>query len=279
MRLRERSLIFDGVDLAEEYGIYYSKFSEELPQKKLVTVQIPYGADIDITDRLGSNGWTNGKHHITFLLYGDTEEERLRAKDRLIASVHGRMAEYRLSWDQYVYSGRAAVSVEHRFENADAVTIDIERWPWKRATIEERISLVDRMNQYSTNTQTTDYAFDKHRRYHDIRVTAPTLVNGMWDTDTTWTAMFGRSGETDELLSEDAYFGDGYKFKLGTIGAWLMRLADNGNLIVANDYYSFTDSTGGNVVIDSPYTITDGDMLFTDEAKQYITIKYEAWDI
>lgn len=278
MRLRERSLIFDGVDLAEEYGLYYSKFEEELPQKKLVTVQIPYGADIDITDRLGGNGWTNGKHHLTFMLYGDTEEERLRSKDKLIASVHGRMAQYRLSWDEpYVYTGRASVTVSHRFENADVITIDIDRWPWKRATIEERVSLVDRMNPTS-NLQTTVYKFDKHKRYRDVRVTALTRVAGGWEaTGSNFPDSYGVDGAANELITDEVYFGSAYRFKLYSRSDWLMRASDTGELIVSNTY--FKGVTSGDATIDSPYVVTDGDMLFTNEKKQYVTLKYEAWDV
>lgn len=277
MRMHERSIVFDGVDVCEEFGLHYSTFTETLPQRKLVTVSIPYGTDIDITDRLGMGGWTNGSHQIKFLLYSETEEGRIAAKDGIIALMHGRRAQYVLTWDsQYTYTGRAKVTIEHRSENVDLVTIDIDRHPWKVIEVEEVVSLVDQYNAYSSLLKWVDYNFNQHVRYRDVRITALTKVNGRWLGSSGYTT-YGQDGSTNELIADDVYSGAKYQMQLYNIIDWLMRLDEaTGNYIVNRNRATYS---GTDVSINSTYTVTDGDIHFDDYDKQFVTLTYEAWDV
>ena len=98
MAMRDRNLTFNGVDLRDTYGLIYSSFEEEMPEPKVIKVSIPAGLDLDITDSLGTIGMTNGRHVLKFLVYGETEADRLEAKRALMAMFHGRRATYELSW-------------------------------------------------------------------------------------------------------------------------------------------------------------------------------------
>ena len=62
MALRDRYITFDGTNLKTEYGLIYSSFEEELPEPKVIKVEIPAGIDLDISDSLGVMGYHNGKH-------------------------------------------------------------------------------------------------------------------------------------------------------------------------------------------------------------------------
>lgn len=279
MRMWQRSLVFDGVDICERFGLHYSTFEEQLPEKKLITISIPYGADLDITERLGRGGWTNGTHTLKFLLYGVTESERLRLKNEIINLIQGRRAEYSLTWDpDYTYTGRAKMSIEHRAENVDVITIDIDRYPWRHSIVEDVVDLVGEMTATSSTPQVTDYEFLSHRRYHDVRVTAQTDVKGKWSTDGTW-VHYGLNGATDELVAEDVWDGDGtYQFTLNSLSDWLMRVDEDAQKLIVNSS-RLTVSGSDATVTNATYTITDGNIEFAGLEKQYVTLRYEAWDI
>ena len=137
MAERDRYMTFGGVNLKTSYGLIYSSFEEELPQAKVITVDIPAGSDLDITEALGYVGYHNGKHKITFLLYGETQSERLTKLREIVTLVHGVRANYRLSWDgKYTFTGRGKVSVSHLTETADLITLEIDREPWKMGDVE-----------------------------------------------------------------------------------------------------------------------------------------------
>lgn len=128
----DRRLVFGGTDVVEEFGLRYSSFSEELPRPKTCIAQIPYGTDIDFTDSLGPVSYSSGTQVLVFLLYADTEAERLAKKQRLIGMLHGIRSEYQLSWDDgYTYTGRAVVSINHLDELVDVLTVTITRDPYK----------------------------------------------------------------------------------------------------------------------------------------------------
>ena len=261
MAMRDRNLTFNGVDLRDTYGLIYSSFEEDMPEPKVIKVSIPAGLDLDITDSLGTIGMTNGRHVLKFLVYGETEADRLEVKRALMALLHGRRAAYELSWDEgYSYTGRAKLSFAHKTENADLITIDIDRSPWKTSTALETVELVC--------GPTATYVLTGSVRYHDIK--AKLLQSG--STKIGSASAVTRSAAGTYLLDSDAYGNTQIQV---TVDDWPFYI-DNGNLVVNPDYYSLS---GSNAVINSTYTITDGDMYFADANLQKVVITYYRWDL
>lgn len=260
MALRDRYITFDGTNLKTAYGLQYSSFEEELPEPKVIKVEIPAGLDLDISDSIGVLGWHNGKHVLKFLLYGDTQAERLEKKQAVIAKMHGKRANYTLSWDNgYTYTGRAKVSVEHLFDNADVITIEIDRSPWKVHS-QESIDL----NAHPS----ASYTLQGSTRYHNIR--AKLLQAGT--TKIGSEAAVTRSAAGTYTLATDAY---GDTATIFTVEDWLMYVSGT-NLVVNSSKFSVS---GTNAVIDASYTVTNGNMVFPDEAKQHVTLYWYRYDL
>lgn len=260
MALRDRYVTFGGTNLKDAYGLQYSSFDEELPEPKIVKVDIPAGLDLDITDALGPMGYHDGKHTLRFLLYGDTQDERLEKKQAIISKLHGKRANYTLSWEpSYTYTGRAKVSVEHLFDNADVITLEIDRTPWKVSTV-ETIDLV--CHPSATHLLTGS------ERYHQLK--ANMQQGGTTKVGTA--AAVERATAGLYLLADDVYGDTNVTI---TVNDWLMYV-DGTNLVVKDSKFSMS---GTNAVIDSTYTVTNGNMVFADEAKQHVTLTYYRWDL
>lgn len=260
MALRDRYITFDGTNLKTAYGLRYSSFEEELPEPKVITVDIPAGLDLDITDALGVVGYHNGKHVLRFLLYGDTQVERLEKKRELIALLHGKRADYSLSWDSgYTYTGRAKVSVEHLFDNADVLTIDIDRSPWKRHSRES----VDLIAHPSVS-----YTLEGSTRYHTVQA----ILRQSGTTKVGSNAAVERAAAGTYTLATDLYGNTVLTF---TVNDWLMYV-DEPDLVVNSSKISIS---GTDAVIDSTYTTTNGNIAFADEAKQHVTVRFYRWDL
>ena len=260
MALRDRYVTFDGTNLKTAYGLQYSSFEEELPEPKVIKVDIPAGVDLDITDSLGRLGYHDGKHVLKFLLYGDTEEERLEKKRDLISKLHGKRASYVLSWDDgYTYTGRAKVSVEHLFENADVLTLEIDRSPWRVGTQET----VD-VNCHPSGS----YTLQGSQRYSSVSVVM--LQGGT--TKVGSNAAVTRSGAGTYSLADYLY---GDTTITVTVTDWLYYI-DGTNMVVNPSKFSLS---GSNAVIDDTYTITDGDMAFATEPLQHVTLRYTREDV
>lgn len=259
MALRNRYLTFNGTNLKTAYGLKYSDFKEELPEPKVFKVDIPAGSDLDITDSLGRVGFHNGKHTLKFLLYGDTQTERLEKKRELISKLHGVKANYVLSWDSgYTYNGRAKVSVDHKFDNADVVTIEIDRGPWKTHSQESVV-----LNAHPS----ASYTLTGSSRFHNVK--AKLLQDGT--TKIGSDAVVDRAAGT-YTLKTDVY---GNTTVVVTVDDWLMYV-DGTNLVVNPVHVDQAIKEGFG--IDSPYTITNGNMVFSEEAKQYVTIYFTRMD-
>lgn len=259
MSLRDRYITFDGINLKTAYGLIYSSFEEELPEPKVIKVDIPAGLDLDITDALGLVGYHNGKHVLKFLLYGDTESERLEKKRELIRDLHGKKADYTLSWDSgYTYTGRGKVSIEHLFGNADLLTIEIDRNPWKVHTRD----IID-LNAHPS----VSYTMQGSARYHNI--IAKLLQAG--------TTKIGSNAAVSRtagafILADDAYGDTNTTF---TVSDWLMYVS-GAELVVNESKFSMS---GTNAVVDASYTVTDENMAFPDEAKQHVTLYFYRYDL
>ena len=260
MALRDRYITFDGTNLKTAYGLKYSSFEEELPEPKIIKVDIPAGSDLDITDALGVMGYHDGKHVLKFLLYGSTQAERLEKKQAIIALMHGRRANYTLSWDRgYTYTGRAQVSVEHKFDNADVLTLEIERSPWKKHS-REAVDLIAHPS--------ASYTLEGSTRYHNVRA----ILRQAGTTKVGSDAAVERAAAGTYTLATDLYGNTVLTF---TTSDWLMYV-DEPNLVVNGSKISYS---GTNAVIDSAYTITNGNMVFADEANQHVTVGFDRWDL
>lgn len=264
MALRDRYLTFDGVNLKEEFGLMYSSFEEELPEPKIIKIDIPAGLDLDISDSLGVMGYHNGKHTLKFLLYGATEAERLEKKRAIINKLHGKRADYRLSWEQgYKYTGRAKVSVEHKFDNADVLTIEIDRVPWKLKTTD----VID-INSHPSGS----YTMTGSSRYNNVNVKM--LQRG--STKIGSNSAVTREAAGTYVLAEDAY---GNTTVTVTVSDWLMYV-DGTNLVVKSDKFSMS---GANAMIDSAvpdaYVLEDDNIVFEGEKMQHSTLRFTRYDL
>lgn len=260
MQTSDYALVAGGTDICSEYGAIISTFAETLPEPKVIKVDIPAGADLDITDALGAMGYHNGTHTLGVLVKADTEAERLAAVRAIVALLHGKRMDYQLTWDAgYTFTGRFAVAVERRSPLASWLTITSDRAPWKRHTQES----VD-LNCHPSAT----YTLEGSSRYHNVqavlRQAAATRINdeaGVYhDAAGTFTLAADSWGDTPVTV---------------TVSDWLMYV-DGTNQVVNSSKIAVS---GTNAVIDSDYTVTDGNMVFADEAKQRVTVRFYRWDL
>lgn len=262
MALRDRYITFEGTNLKTEYGLQYSSFEEELPKPKVIKVEIPAGLDLDITDSLGVLGYHNGKHTLKFLLYGETQAERLEKKQAIIAKLHGRRANYTLSWDSgYTYTGRATVKVQHLFENADLITVEIDRNPWKVGAVE----YVD-VNSHPSSSHTLTGS----SRYHSVKAVMRQAGTTKVGLDTPVSRLVGGTYDLASDLYEDTEI-------TITVSDWLFYI--DGTDLVVNPSHVAEAIGSTDYTIDSIYTVTDGDMNFPAEKDQYTRIRYFRYDL
>lgn len=259
MALRDRYLIFDGVNLKTEHGLMYSDFEEELPEPKIIKVDIPAGMDIDITEALGPVAYHDGKHTFKFFVYKPTASEVFDVERELISTIHGKRAAYMLSWDPpFTYTGRAKVSIEHRGDVAALVTIEIEHAPWKTGALET----ID-VNCHPSGTA----RFEGYDRYHTAR--AKLLQSGT--TKVGSAAAVSRNAGTF-LLADDLYADTTLTF---TVADWWQYI-DGTNLVVNTNHISFS---GNDAQFDSNWTLNGTDLYCANEAKQHVAVTYYGWDL
>lgn len=180
-----------GVDICAEFDAVLSKFEQEPPQAKIITVDIPAGVDLDITNAIGATAFHNGLHRFVFAITGADVVARAR---QLKNRVHGVYKTYSLSWEQgYSYVGRWQVTNMERVSyDAELVTIEVSHYPFK--TKQEVIDIlanprgsyrIEGSNHYTDigiklmqsgsvtfGSSTTNYS----EGYHAL---ADTLINGV----------------------------------------------------------------------------------------------------
>lgn len=259
MALRDRYLIFDGVNLKTEHGLMYSDFEEELPEPKIIKVDIPAGMDIDITEALGHVAYHDGKHTFKFFVYKPTATEVFDIERELISTIHGKRAAYRLSWDPaFTYTGRAKVSIEHRGDVAAVVTIEIEHAPWKTGEL----------NTIEVNCHpSASVLLEGYDRYHTVR--AKLMQSG---TTKVGSAAAVSHNAGTFLLEDDLYADTTLTF---TVSDWWQYL-DGTNLVVNPNHITISDS---NARFDSNWTLNGTDLYCANEAKQHVTVTYYGWDL
>ena len=259
MALRDRYIIFDGTNLKTEHGLRYVGFEEELPEPKIIKVDIPAGMDIDITEAIGPVAYHDGKHTFKFFVYKPTASEVFDVERELISTIHGKRAAYRLSWDpDFTYTGRAKVSIEHRGDVAALVTIEIEHAPWKSS----ELKTID-VNCHTSGTA----RLEGYDRYHTVR--ARLLQSGT--TKVGSADAVSRNAGTF-LLAVDIYADTTLTF---AVADWWQYI--NGtNLVVNTNHISFS---GNNAQFDSNWYVNGTDLYCANEAKQHVTVTYYGLDL
>ena len=140
-------LTFGGVAVCATYGVVLTEYDETPPQPKIYTVDVPYGADIDISDAVSGVAFYNRKHVIGLFYTGGTDQNDFEAKaSQIYSALDGKRADYSLSWDTwhdtsqtpavdvpYVYTGRIKVkSAQFMGYGSGLLTLEIEASPYKK---------------------------------------------------------------------------------------------------------------------------------------------------
>ena len=259
--MRERTVYVGSEDIRDKYGLVYSSFSEKVPEPKVNKVDIPGGSDLDITEAVGFVAYRNGTHELKFLLYSETQEGRLDAMRRLLGDLHGKYLEYSLSWvDGYTFKGRWTVTVEHRFESADLVTMTIDRYPWRFGSESETLDI----NAHPTGTEWMIGS----TYYDDVKITllqTATVKLGLADSQ-------NLNAGTHTLM--ETVYGNN-PVVVSNMDWW--QYLDGRNLVVntAKGYsLSGEDATFG------PDWVEVGtDLYCANEAKQHATVEFTRRDV
>jgi len=260
MQTSDYALVAGGTNICSEYGAVISTFAETLPEPKVIKVDIPAGADLDITEALGAMGYHNGTHTLGVLVKADTETARRNAVRAIVALLHGKRLDYQLTWDSgYTFTGRFAVAVERRSPLASWLTITSDRSPWKRHSREQVI--IDCHPSAS-------YTLQGSERYHTLYV----IMQQAGTTKVGDEAAVTRDAAGTYTLAADVY---GDTEVTVTVADWLMYV-DEPNLKVKSGKISYS---GTNAVIDASYTVTSGNMVFPDADDQKVTVRFYRWDL
>lgn len=262
--MRERTVYIDGEDIREKYGLVYSSFSEQVPEPKVTKVEIPAGSDLDITEAVGFVAYHNGQHEFKFLLYGDTQPERLEQLRNLLGDIHGHYLEYELSWDDgHLYRGRWSVDVDHKFDNADVVTMTVDRYPWRVQFSADSVDI---------NSHPSGVVYLLGSVYYDnltLTIRQANVVSevGLADAET------HTGAGTYHLM--DTLYGDNPVTV--TVPDWWQYL-DGTNLVVntADNRYSLS---GTNATFGSDWVQNDTDLYCANEATQHSTLTYTRRDL
>lgn len=253
-------LTVGGTDVCAAVNGVVTRFGEKAPEPKVIKVDIPAGADLDITEALGMVAYHNGTHTIELLVTGGTEAERAERCRILTALLHGKRDDYTISWDSgYTYTGRFAVEHERLSKYASRSVVTVDRAPWKRHSRES----VD-VNCHPSGS----YTLEGSARYHTVQAVMPQAGT---------TKVGGESAVTRDAagtytLASDLYESTKLTF---TVADWLMYVS--GTNMVVND--SKISISGNNAVVDSSYTVTSGNIVFADEADQHVTVRFYRWDL
>ena len=284
MALRDRTIKFRGTSIKSLAK--YSSFQEDMPEPKIFKVDIPAGKDLDITDSLGVVGYHDGRHVLKFLVYGNTEADRLRIKRTLTALFHGKRGEYVLSWEpDRKYVGRAEISFEHKFDNADVATVEIIREPYSTQidpttgdVARERVDI----NMKTSAASNVTYYLSGSSRYNNVWVINSQPIN-VYNADI-GTLHFDDSDA--HKIADDFYGYTGLTFA----GEDWWLYVDGTNLVVntAADHFSIDAANGDLVWNGDPSHVTiefapasggSVDISFTDEEKQHVTLVYTRMDL
>ena len=239
-----------------------SNFQREVPEPKVVKVDIPAGLDLDITDAVGL-GWHDGTDTFDIYITTDTEAERLEAMRDLTTLIHGQRLRYYLSWDSdYYCQGRFSVQYERLNPHVSRASVTVDREAWRVARSIEYHDVdchpygwCDLEGSMRYNSVAATFLQSGGA---DVAVEEPiTLTDRATGTHTLATDVFG---ESTVWLRVDS---------------WLLYV-DGDNLVVNSSKFSVS---GNNATINATGTVTDGDLHFADADKQKVTVQFRRWDV
>ena len=245
-----------GVDICAEFDAVLSKFEQEPPQAKIVTVDIPAGVDLDITNALGATAFHNGLHRFVFAITGENITERVTA---LKNAIHGAYRSYVLSWDSgYSYKGRWQVTqIERLSYDAQLVTVEVSHYPFKvrQETVE--------INSHPVGS----YTLEGSLRYGDVTITlrqaATVTIGSTTQQLAAGTHLLASSVEGDTTITV-------------TVDSWYYYI-DGTDLIVNPLYYT---QSGSDVTFTNPPFSVDGTNIVCDgEQNQISTLTFTRRDI
>ena len=127
-------IYIDGVALCGPFSLYLLDVKERLPKPVLKFIDVPGGSGpLDFTEAV-ANLPDYEQRELTFIVGGlFSQEEFKQVLHQLIARIHGKRCELRLSWDsEYTQSGRLAVEEwERRGVDGWIITIKAICSPYK----------------------------------------------------------------------------------------------------------------------------------------------------
>lgn len=245
----------DGVDICAEFDAVLSKFEQEPPQAKIITVDIPAGVDLDITNAIGATAFHNGLHRFVFAITGADVVARAR---QLKNRVHGGYKTYSLSWEQgYSYVGRWQVTNMERVSyDAELVTIEVSHYPFK--TKQEIIDIL-------ANPRGS-YRIENSNHYTDvgIRLTQSGSVTFGGST-VSYSAGYHALADT---LGNDANVIVNYS-------DWLYRVVGT-NLIVNPEH---STRSGSNVDFDNNFAVVGTNLKCVNEQLQHAYLYFTRKDV
>ena len=262
--MHERYITFNGVTTTS-LGLIYSSFTETMPEPNTVYVEVPGTHPVDVSEALGSMSYGNGIHVLTFLLYADTQEERLTKKAQVMALFHGRRANYTLSWVNGTYNGRAVVAIEHRWDNVDVVTVTITHAPYR--TSSSRSYYVYPTATSKTATTATVYDYITGGAQYDVSVRlyqsgTARLNNGTIVTIDSTTVNMGTAQDTKGNVPLYIEVND-----------WWSGSLDDGKLILNAAH--FPDPTDGEVTTDEDWVRSGTNLAcskYANQQRAYVTV-------
>ena len=123
-----------GTDTFNGFGLWLTEFTDEAPEPKTYTVDIPGGNGVvDLTEALLGGDVAYGQGYHTFELTFPELVGFHELKTKVRNLLHGRKLDYQLSWEPgYTYTGRVSVSSEENFTSEyGVIMLEIERSPFK----------------------------------------------------------------------------------------------------------------------------------------------------
>jgi hypothetical protein len=112
------------------------------------------------------------------------------------------------------------------------------------------------------------YTLNGSARYHNVRA----ILRQAGTTKVGSNATVTRDAAGTYTLATDAY---GRTVLTFTVSDWLMYVS-GANLVVNSSKIAVS---GTNATIDSAYTVTNGNIVFADEANQHVTVGFDRWDL
>lgn len=250
----------EGTDILAANGATLSQFANALPEPKVMKVEIPAGADLDITESVGRVAFHNGTHTFKVLVAAETETAKDEAVRRIVTRLHGKRRQYQLSWDEgYTYTGRFEVSVERLSPLASMLTITSDRYPWKLS--EELTADID---SHPVGTHTLLGS----ERYSGVAIKVRQAATVLVGSGIPFT--FNAAG-TYDLYAQ--LYGD--NLVTVTVSDWWQYL-DGTNLVVNPDRITIS---GNDAQFGSDWVLDGTDLYCANEAKQHSTLYYTRKDL